>query len=130
MRHLIILITSLALFVSSSAFGDGAQKNGWWIKIKKERQESPAITFSLGSNNQTVEAWKTWGSGQPLEFDLPDKFREIDSFYIKAQSSAGRNSWFCLMYQGAGVKHFDFNDEQENEVKHSDQDVGCSFINK
>jgi hypothetical protein len=130
MRYLIILLTGLTLLVSYSAFGDDAKKDGWWIKIKKERQESINITFTLGSDNQTVEEWKTWTSGQPLEFDVPAKFKNINPLYIKAQSSAGRNSWFCLMYQNAGVKHFDFTDEQDHEEKQSNQDVGCNFINK
>lgn len=108
---------------------DGATKDGWWIKVRKEKQESPTITFFIGSNNHTVESWKTWNSGDPLEFDVPDKFKNINPLYIKAQSSGGRNSWFCMMYKGDGVKHFDFDDDEDHEEKQSNRDGECNFSN-
>ena len=106
-----------------------AKKDGWWIKVRKEKQESPTITFSIGSNNHTVEAWRTWNSGQDPEFDVPDRFKNINPLYIKAQSSGGRNSWFCMMYKGDGVKHFDFDDDEDHEEKQSSRDRECSFVN-
>ena len=106
----------------------GATKDGWWIKVRKEKQESPTTTFFIGSNNHTVEFWKNWNSGDPLEFDVPDRFKNINPLYIKAQSSGGRNSWFCMMYKGDGVKHFDFDDE-DHEEKQSDRDGECNFNN-
>jgi hypothetical protein len=75
-----------------------ATKSGWWIKVQKSKQESPTITFSIGSNNRTIEYWRVWNSNDPLEFDVPERFRNINPLYIKAQSSGGRNSWFCMMY--------------------------------
>lgn len=112
-----------------TAAATGAAKDGWWIKIRKEKQESPTITFFIGSNNHTVESWKTWNSGDPLEFDVPDKFKNINPLYIKAQSSGGRNSWFCMMYKDAGVKHFDFDDDEDHEEKQTDRDGECNFSN-
>jgi hypothetical protein len=106
-----------------------AAKDGWWIKVRREKQESPTITLSIGSNNHTVEAWKTWNSGDPLEFDVPDKFKNINPLYIKAQSSGGRNSWFCMMYRGDGVKHFDVDDDEDHEEKQSNRDGECNFNN-
>jgi hypothetical protein len=104
-------------------------KDGWWIKVRKAKQESPTITFSIGSNNHTIEAWRTWNSGDDLEFDVPDKFRNINPLYIKAQSSGGRNSWFCMMYRDTGVKHFDFDDDEDHERQQSDPDGECNFSN-
>jgi hypothetical protein len=106
-----------------------ATKNGWWIKVRREKQESPTITFSIGSNNHTVEAWRTWNSGEPLEFDVPEKFQTINPLYIKAQSSGGRNSWFCMMFRGDGVKHFDFDDDEDHEERQSNRDGECNFNN-
>jgi hypothetical protein len=106
-----------------------AAKDGWWIKVRREKQESPTITFSIGSNNHTVEAWRTWNSGEPLEFDVPDKFKNINPLYIKAQSSGGRNSWFCMMYRSDGVKHFDFDDDEDHEERQSNRDGECNFNN-
>jgi hypothetical protein len=104
-----------------------AEHDGWWIKVRTEKQESPTITLSIGSNNHTVEAWRTWSSGDPAEFDVPDKFKNINPLYIKAQSSGGRNSWFCMMYKSGGVKHFDFDDDEDHEEKQSDRDGECNF---
>ena len=106
-----------------------ASKNGWWIKVRKEKQESPTITFFIGSNNHTVESWKTWNSGDDLEFDVPDKFKNINPLYIKSQSSGGGNSWFCMMYKGDGVKHFDFDDDEDHEEQQSNRDGECNFSN-
>lgn len=119
--------TSLAAEGPSAA--PTAAKNGWWIKVRREKQESPTITFSIGSNNHTVEAWRTWNSGEPLEFDVPEKFQTINPLYIKAQSSGGRNSWFCMMFRGDGVKHFDFDDDEDHEERQSNRDGECNFNN-
>ncbi len=67
-------------------------KSGWWIKVQTSRQESPTITFSIGSNNHTVEFWRTWNSSEAVEFDVPERIRNINPLYIKAQSSGGRNA--------------------------------------
>jgi hypothetical protein len=106
-----------------------ATKSGWWVKVQKSKQESPTITFSIGSNNHTVQFWHTWNSGDPLEFDVPDQFRNINPLYIKAQSSGGRNSWFCMMYRDAGVKHFDFDDDEDHEEQQGNRDDECNFSN-
>lgn len=100
-------------------------KDGWWIRVNTAKQESPTITLSIGSNNHTVESWQTWNSGDPAEFDVPAKFRNINPLYIKAQSSGGRNSWFCMMYKGDGVKHFDFDDDEDHEEKQGNRDGEC-----
>lgn len=107
------------------AGGYTSAKDGWWIRVNKEKQESPTITFFIGSNNHTVEFWRTWDSGDPLEFDVPSQYRNINPLYIKAQSSRGRNSWFCMMYQSTGVKHFDFDDDEDHEEKQSNHDDEC-----
>jgi len=113
----------------ASAETASAAKDGWWMKVRKEKQESPTITFSIGSNNHTVEAWRTWNSGEPLEFDVPARFKNINPLYIKAQSSGGRNSWFCMMYRDAAVKHFDFDDDEDHEESQSNRDGECNFSN-
>jgi hypothetical protein len=123
--------SATATTVSAGPRGGSVQasKDGWWIKVRREKQESPTITFSIGSNNHTVEAWQTWNSSDPLEFDVPAKFRNINPLYIKAQSSGGRNTWFCMMYRGDGVKHFDFDDDEDHEEKQSSRDGECNFNN-
>ena len=60
---------------------------------------------------------------------MPERFRNINPLYIKAQSSGGRNSWFCMMYRNAGVKHFDFDDDEDHEETLSSRDDECNFGN-
>ena len=102
-----------------------ARSDGWWIRVSRDKQESPTISFFIGSNNHAAEYWTTWDSGDPAEFDVPAQYRNINPLYLKAQSSRGRNSWFCLMYKGAGVKHFDFDDDEDHEEKQANRDDEC-----
>lgn len=122
-------IMAAAAMALPPAHAAEATKSGWWIKVQRANQESPTITFSIGSNNHTVEAWTTWDSSQPLEFDVPARFQNINPLYIKAQSSGGRNSWFCMMYRDHGVKHFDFDDDEDHEEHQGDSDGECNFSN-
>ena len=104
-------------------------KTGWWIKVRKEKQESPTITFFIGLNKETSEPWKTWNRGESLEFDLPAKFHNVERLYVKAQSSGKLNSWFCTMYGTNGVKRFAFNDDEDHEQQQSDRTDDCIFTN-
>lgn len=121
------IVNEKKISTSQPKAATAAVKDGWWIRIRTDKQESPTITFSIGSNNHTVEAWRTWNSGEPTEFDVPDKFKNINPLYIKAQSSGGRNSWFCMEYKGDGVKHFDFDDDEDHEEQQSNRDGDCNF---
>ncbi|MBS4051209.1 MAG: hypothetical protein KGZ69_08400 [Methylomonas sp.] len=125
----LITVIVVVLMFNISAMAENAKKDGWWIKIQKSKQESPTIMFSIGSNNHTIEAWKAWHSGESFEFDVPLKFRNINPLYIKSQSSGGRNSWFCMMYKGEGVKHFDFDDDEDHEENQTNRDNECNFNN-
>ncbi len=112
--------------ITSASF---MKKDGWWIKVRKKKQESPTITLSIGAKKDTVEPWKTWNTGEDLEFDVPEKFTNVKELYIKAQSSGDKKSWFCMMYKGDGVQHFDFNNDEEHQQKQDDRDSECKFDN-
>jgi hypothetical protein len=103
-----------------------ASKNGWWIRVNLSKQEAPQIVFIIGTSNHNAEAWRIWNTGQEAEFDVPEKFKNVNPLYIKANSTDGKNSWFCMMYKGDGVKHFDFDDDEDHEEKQSDRDGECS----
>lgn len=104
-------------------------RTGWWIKIRKDKQESPSITFFIGQSKESSEPWKTWNTGEALEFDVPDKYRNVERLYVKAQSSGKLKSWFCMMHGPNGVKHFDFDDDNDHEEQRSDRDDECNFTN-
>jgi hypothetical protein len=90
----VVVAVVCALHFAPMALAE-AKKDGWWIRVRPDKQESPTITIFIGSNNHTIEAWKTWSSGEPPEFDVPDKFRNINPLYIKAQSSGGDGDGEC-----------------------------------
>lgn len=102
-----------------------AAKNGWWVRVNTGKQEAPTITFQVGSSNHNSKAWRIWNTGNENEFDVPDEYRNVNPIYIKANSSDGKNSWFCVMYKDHGVKHFDFDDDEDHEMHQDDSDGEC-----
>jgi len=102
-----------------------ATKDGWWIKVRKDKQLASAITLFVGTNSDFITM--NWSSGEPLEFDVAEKFRQHDPLYIKAQSN-GR-SWFCLMYKNEGVKHFEFDNNDAHDSSEANRDELCNFSN-
>lgn len=105
------------------------ERTGWWIKIRKDKQQAPSITFFIGLSKDTSEPWKTWNTGESLEFDVPEKYKAVERLYVKAQSSGKLTSWFCMMNGPNGVKHFDFDDDNDHEEQRSDRDDECNFVN-
>jgi hypothetical protein len=105
------------------------KRDGWWIKVRQKKQESPTITFSIGSKKDTVEPWRTWNSSDDMDFDVPQKYTNLNTLYLKGQSSGDKKSWFCMMYKENGVQHFDFANDEDHEVKQSDRDAECKFDN-
>ena len=100
-------------------------KDGWWVRVSLEKQEAPGIVFLVGSSNHNPKPWRIWNTGQPNEFDVPEPYRNVNPLYIKANSTDGKNSWFCVMYRDRGVKHFDFDDDEDHEMNQGDSDDEC-----
>lgn len=109
----------------AGAAPQAAARDGWWVRVNLQKQQAPMIVFLVGSNNHTAVAWRIWNTGEPNEFDVPTAYRNINPLYIKANSTNGRNSWFCAMYRNHGVKHFDFDDDEDHEMQQNDQDGEC-----
>ncbi|NBC41400.1 hypothetical protein [Corallococcus exiguus] len=104
-----------------------AVKNGWWIKIKTEKTEASSISFQIGTSKKDRRDWRVWRSGDPVEFDVPDDFRTVSKLYIHATSNPNdKNSWFCMMYKGDGVKHLDFDDDEDQYKGQGDRDSECN----
>ncbi len=125
MRYkLLIVIVSACLF-GGSAFAQEAKKDGWWIKINTQKPESKMIGFYVGATSHSYGFWKSWNPGDPAEFDVPEEFRSGTTFYALAQTTSGVKCGFCLMYKTKGVKHFEFDLEEDHEAKQSDEDNNC-----
>ena len=86
----------------------------------------PASISRSAPRPQDRETWCTWHSSDPVEFDVPAKFRTVDHIYIRATANPeGRHAWFCLMYGNKGVKHFDTDNWQQEDRTQNDTDDEC-----
>jgi hypothetical protein len=127
MRYKLPAAIILAFLLSGSPFAqeaknEGAKKDGWWIRVKSQNAQ---MGFLVGSNSQSFSFWRAWNPGDPTEFDVPDENRNGAKIYVKAQTASEKKCQICLMYKSKGVKHFEFNIEEEYEVKQSDEDKLC-----
>jgi len=119
--NLIIAMASVFLFVGS-AFAQEAKKDGWWIKAKQDSQQ---MAFYVGATNHSYGFWRGWGPSDPAEFDIPQEFRNSPTLFILAQTTSGRKTGFCLMYKTKSVRQFQFDLEESQEAKQSDEDKQC-----
>jgi hypothetical protein len=104
-----------------------AIKNGWWIQINTGKTEASSITFMIGTDSGNRQPWFTWQSGNPTEIDVPDGYRNVASLYIYAVVSPnGKNGWFCVKYINNGVKHWDFDNDEDHQMDQGDNDDECN----
>lgn len=103
-----------------------ASKAGWWVRVNTSKTEASSITFQIGTSKKDRRDWRTWNSNQETEFDVPDAFLTVSELYIHGTSNPNdKNSWFCVFYKANGVKHFDFDDDEDHEMKQTDHDNEC-----
>jgi hypothetical protein len=131
MRHNLLLLFFAVFLFAGSAFAQfgapsqPAKKDGWWIKVTTEKPESPMIVFYVGATGHSYGFWNAWSPGTPAEFDVSEEYRSSPTLFILAQTTSGQKCRFCLMYKTKGVKHFEFDLEQGQEAKQSDEDKEC-----
>src|SRR5690242_9332971 len=119
----LIAVALFGAFVSvgaSSALAR-ATKRGWWIRVNTTKTESSTISFQIGKSKDHRRTWRTWKSGQRAEFDVPADFRNLAQLYIHATSNPhDRNVWFCVFYKDHGVEHFEFDGDEDHNMKQDD----------
>ena len=131
MRYkLLMTIVCVSFFFGSALaqFGripEEAKKDGWWIKVSTENPESQRIGFYVGASENSYGFWNVWSPGGPAEFDVSEEYRNSPTLFILAQTTSGQKCGFCLMYKSKGVKYFEFDLEESQEVKQSDEDERC-----
>jgi hypothetical protein len=123
MRYKLLTAIVLLFFLGGSAFAQEVKKDGWWIKATAQKPEM--MVFYAGSNSGSFSFWRVWNPGDPVEFDVPIENRTGATIFIKAQTTSGKKCQICLMYKSKGVKHFEFNLEEDHEAKQSDEDKLC-----
>jgi hypothetical protein len=120
-----LLLTACLSIRSDTAIaaGEPIVRDGWWIRINTNQTQATSIDFQIGTKAQDRETWRTWHSNDPIEFDVPAKYRSVERIYIRATANPeGRKAWFCLMYAGKGVKHFDTDNWQQEDRSQNDSD--------
>ncbi len=123
-NNLLIAIVVVFLF-GISAFAQEAKKDGWWIKVSTQKPASQMIGFYAGASSHSYGFWRVWNPGDPAEFDIPEEYRNSPTLFVLAQTTSGQKCRFCLMYKSKGVKRFEFDLEQGEEAKQSDEDKEC-----
>jgi hypothetical protein len=124
----VLLSACLAIrsHLAVAAVGEPIVRDGWWIRINTNQTQATSIDFQIGTKAQDRETWRTWHSNDPIEFDVPAKYRSVERIYIRATANPeGRKAWFCLMYAGKGVKHFDTDNWQQEDRSQNDNDDDC-----
>jgi hypothetical protein len=131
MRHNLLLLFFAVFLFAGSAFAQfgapsqPAKKDGWWIKVTTEKPESQMMSFYVGATGHAYGFWNVWNPGSPAEFDISEEYRNSPTLFILAQTTSGQKCRFCLMYKTKGVKHFEFDLEDGQETKQSDEDKEC-----
>ena len=128
MRHNLLILVACVFLFGGSALAqmpkkEPAKKDGWWLKINPEGTQM--IGFYLGANSHSYGFWSVWNPGDPVEFDVSSEFRNSPTLYILAQTTSGVKSRFCVMNKTKGVKHFEFDLEEDHEMKQTEEDKQC-----
>jgi hypothetical protein len=103
-----------------------AKKRGWWIRVSTSKTEASTISFQIGTSKKDSRNWRTWKSGQRAEFDVPADFRNVSRLYVRATSDPhDKRARFCVFYRDHGVEHFEFNGDEDHNMKPDDSDDDC-----
>jgi hypothetical protein len=125
MRYKLITVFVSVFLFAGSALAQEAKKDGWWIKVNTEKPASQMIGFYVGATGSSYGFWNVWNPKRPAEFDISQEYRNSPTLFILAQTTSGQKCGFCLMYKSKGVKYFEFDLEDSQEVKQSDEDRRC-----
>jgi hypothetical protein len=125
MRYKLLIVFASIFLLSGIVYAQEAKKDGWWIKVIPQKPEPEMIVFYIGPNSHSYGVWKFWSPGQPVEFDVSDEHRNREKLFIKAQTTSGVKCRFCMMYKNKGVKHFEFDIEEDFEANQTDEDKKC-----
>jgi hypothetical protein len=111
---------------SKAPISSQATKTGWWIRINPTATTAQVITFQIGTNKLQREEWRVWNSGQPAEFDVPKKYLQVPSLYLRGNvTPIGKFATLCVMYKDRGVEHMSFDDDDSETMSQIEIDIKC-----
>jgi hypothetical protein len=126
--NLLIVFVCVFLFVGGVFAQEAKQevkKDGWWINANIQKQNPQMMIFYVGSSSGSYGFWRVWNPGDPVQFDIPEEYRNVPTLFIKAQTTSGAKCRFCVMYKSKGVRQFEYDLEEDREMKQSEEDSKC-----
>jgi hypothetical protein len=103
-----------------------ASRNGWWIRINTPGTTAQAITFQIGTDKFHREEWRVWRTGEPAEFDVPEKYLQAPRLYLRGSvTPIGTLASLCMMYKDRGVEHMSFDDDDSETKSQVEVDFKC-----
>jgi hypothetical protein len=111
---------------AAPAAASTATKAGWWIRINPGMTTAQTLTFQIGTGKLQREEWRVWNAGEPVEFDVPEKYQQVPRLYIRSSlSPIGRIGTLCMMYKNRGVEHMSFDDDDSETKSQTEIDIKC-----
>lgn len=111
---------------SAASTASTATKAGWWIRINPGMTTAQTLTFQIGTGKLQREEWRVWNAGEPVEFDVPEKYQQVPRLYIRSSvTPIGRMGTLCMMYKDRGVEHMSFDDDDSETKSQTEIDIKC-----
>jgi len=126
MKLLSILLFGTFIFGIQIALAEESpKKDGWWIKVCREKVKASAINFNIGPDKDNNYSY-TWDNTKPSEFDINQNYRNLEELWVKGDGERGKAKYFCAMYKEQVVRHFDFDNDEHTTMKQKDHDNECA----
>ena len=119
------LVAVMAAVLFAPCVEAAANKTGWWIRVDKKKTEA-SVSFQIGTDKKDRHVWRTWRPGDETEFDAPDELIQAKTLYLQTIANPDdKDSWLCVFYGENGVRHFDFDDQEDARMNQTDRDRRC-----
>ena len=111
---------------AQSPLSSQATKSGWWIRINPTTTSAQTITLQIGTGKLQREEWRVWNTGQPTEFDVPEKYLQVPRLYVRGNvTPIGKIATLCMMYKARGVEQLSFDDDESETKSQTEIDIKC-----
>jgi hypothetical protein len=111
---------------SQASGSSQATKSGWWIRINPSATTAQSITFQIGASKLQREEWRVWSAGEPVEFDVPERYSQIPRLYVRGNvTPIGKIATLCMMYKARGVESMSFDDDDSETKSQTEIDYKC-----
>ena len=103
------------------------RKDGWWIRIDQVANKATRVEFEFVAPNPVVpnddKVTAKWVDRDPLEFDLPTRFRNERTLLIKALAEG--SAALCVYCKDQAVGRLEFKGEVERELTQTQREPKC-----